>query len=57
MAYVIVRETTWGYEYTETVKGTQSLEKYTDSRIVAIHGAKAKAIYKVYADSRCVQLA
>lgn len=38
-----------------TIKGTKSLEKYTDSRIMAIH-RKAKEIIKLYDHSLCVVL-
>lgn len=53
MAYVIITETNFGLEVREDIKGTVSLEKFTDSRILAIYKAKAKHIYKVYPDSRC----
>lgn len=56
MNYVIIMETEWGLEYAKTVKGSVSLEKFTDSRIVAIYKAISKHIYKVYADSSCVEL-
>lgn len=55
MVYAIITETDFGMEIRTDIKGTVSLEKYTDSRIIAIYG-KAKAIYKVYADSSCVQI-
>lgn len=55
MVYAIISETDFGLEVRKDIKGTVSLEKYTDSRIMAIYG-KAKAIYKVYADSSCVQI-
>jgi hypothetical protein len=54
MAYAIIRETEWGYEYRTDIKGTRELEKYTDKRIMAIYGAKAKAIYKVYSNGTCI---
>lgn len=57
MTYVIITETSWGHEVRKDIKGTISLEKFTDSRIVAIFGKKAKAIYKLYTDSSCVQIA
>ena len=57
MIYVIISETSWGHEVRKDIKGTISLEKFTDSRIVAIYGKKAKAIYKLYTDSSCVQIA
>ena len=38
-----------------TVKGSESLEKYTDSRILRIYN-KAKEIYKLYEHSYCVVL-
>lgn len=34
------------------VKGTEALEKYTDSRILNIYGY-AKGIYKLYKNSLC----
>lgn len=56
MTYVIIMTTDWGLEYRHDIKGTPSLEKYTDNRIIAIYGNKAKHVYKVYNDSRCVIL-
>ena len=54
MIYAIISVTEWGYEYRTDIRGTRELEKYTDGRIMAIYGAKAKRIYKVYPDSSCV---
>lgn len=56
MVYAIITETDWGMEIRTDIKGVPSLEKYTDSRIIAIYKGKAKQIYKVYSDSRCVQI-
>ena len=55
MAYVIIRETETGMEYRTDVRGAESLEKFTDARILKIY-AKAKRIYKLYADNSCVIL-
>ena len=57
MAYVIIMENPRHIDGEERIdiKGTVSLEKYTDSRILRIY-RKAKRIYKLYADSRCVIL-
>ena len=57
MSYVIKYENPDridGEEIVE-VKGTASLEKFTDERIMNIH-YKAKAIYKVYDDSTAIVL-
>ena len=58
MAYVIIIPNSHHIDGEERidVKGTVLLERYTDSRIVAIYGKKAKAIYKLYTDSSCVQI-
>ena len=42
-------------EEVKYIKGTESLEKYTDSRILRIY-AHAKGIYKLYANSICIIL-
>ena len=55
MAYVVITETDFGMEIRTDIKGTPSLEKYTDSRIMKIY-AKAKRIYKLYENSRCIVL-
>lgn len=55
MVYAIIYEYAGGYEERVDVRGVPSLEKYTDSRIMAIY-KKANRIYKVYPDSHCVCL-
>lgn len=55
MTYVIISTTEWGLEYREDVKGTPSLEKFTDDRILRLY-PKAKHIYKVYPNSGCIIL-
>lgn len=49
MRYAIVTETE-GIEEVRYIKGTRELERFTDSRILAIYGAKAILIYKLYQD-------
>ena len=55
MAYVIISETEWGMEVRQDIKGTPSLEKYTDSRILSIY-RKAKRIYKLYSNNTVIIL-
>ena len=55
MAYVIIRETETGMEIRTDIKGTPSLEKFTDSRILSIH-ADATYIFKVYEDNTAIIL-
>lgn len=55
MAYVIISETETGMEVRTDIKGTPSLEKFTDSRILSIY-RKAKRIYKVYGDNTAIIL-
>lgn len=55
MTYVIISETDFGTEIRTDIKGTVSLEKFTDSRIMRIF-RKAKRIYKLYGDNTVVVL-
>ena len=55
MSYVIINETEWGHEVREDIKGSPSLEKFTDSRILKIY-AKAKRIYKLYSGNTVIIL-
>ena len=55
--YAIIRETEWGLEIREDIKGNDSLAKFTDARILALYKGnqkmRTKHIYKVYPDSSC----
>lgn len=51
MSYVIIAETSWGMEYRTDIRGSRSLEKFTDSRILRLY-ATAKIIYKLYENSK-----
>lgn len=56
MIISVVKSGNWSHEVVEYVNGQISLEKFTDSRIIAIYH-NAAAIYKLYGDSSCVQIA
>ena len=55
MAYVIISETETGMEVRHDIKGTPSLEKFTDPRILRIY-RKAKRIYKLYGNNTVIIL-
>ena len=52
---MLIYVTSWGKEYVSYKKGKQSLEKYTDSRIMSIY-RETIAIYKLYDDHTCICL-
>lgn len=55
MVYVVIIETDIDIEQRIDIKGTSSLEKFTDDRIKEIY-KNALYIYKVYDNSRCIIL-
>ena len=56
MVYAIItKDKETGREEREDKKGTRSLEKYTDNRILSIH-ADAIYIFKVYEDNTAIIL-
>ena len=56
MTYAIIMETDCGLEIRKDIPGTKELEKFTDSRILALYGDVAEFIYKVYQDYTAVVL-
>ena len=53
MTYAIITETE-GIEERIDIRGQKELERFTDPRILAIYGAKAILIYKVYRDNAVI---